>query len=104
MIALLKLMGGRARAFPLLVLIATTATPAAERAGDSDRPGGHEIEAASARALDWIETHRATPEDGGLPEARIQRVSGFADRDLVAGNPMAVRNNRIELILLRQVQ
>ncbi len=82
MIALLKLMGGRARAFPLLVLIATTATPAAERAGDSDRPGGHEIEAASARALDWIETHRATPEDGGLPDMIDEGVSFRVFRDL----------------------
>ncbi|MDJ0825785.1 MAG: flagellar motor protein MotB [Rhodobacter sp.] len=41
-------------------------------------------------------------QDGGLPERRIQRVSGFADRKPVAANPMAVRNNRIEMILLRQ--
>lgn len=32
---------------------------------------------------------------------RIERVSGFADRKLVAANPMAVRNNRVEIILLR---
>lgn len=32
---------------------------------------------------------------------RIERVSGFADRKPVAINPMAVRNNRIEIILLR---
>jgi len=39
--------------------------------------------------------------EGGLPEQRVQRVSGFADRKPSVGNPMAVRNNRIELILLR---
>ncbi|MCG6903862.1 MAG: flagellar motor protein MotB [Rhodobacter sp.] len=39
--------------------------------------------------------------DGGLPDGRVQRVSGFADRKPVAQNPMAPRNNRIELILLR---
>ncbi len=38
----------------------------------------------------------------GLPEEQVQRVSGFADRKPVASNPMAPRNNRIELILLRQ--
>jgi len=37
-----------------------------------------------------------------LPANRIQRVSGFADRKPAVSNPMAVRNNRIELILLRQ--
>jgi len=41
-------------------------------------------------------------DDGGLPQQRIQRVSGFADRKPAATNPMAVRNNRIELILLRK--
>lgn len=37
----------------------------------------------------------------GLNDARIQRITGFADRQLVVANPMSVRNNRIELILLR---
>lgn len=37
-----------------------------------------------------------------FPEKRIQRVSGFADRKPAAENPLAARNNRIELILLRQ--
>ncbi|WP_108485447.1 flagellar motor protein MotB [Oceaniglobus ichthyenteri] len=36
-----------------------------------------------------------------VDEKRIQRVSGFADRELVVRNPMSVRNNRVELILLR---
>lgn len=38
---------------------------------------------------------------GGLPDRRFERVSGFADRDPVTVNPTAVRNNRIEVILLR---
>ncbi len=37
----------------------------------------------------------------GLPEARVQRVTGFADRQPVTANPMAVRNNRLEVVLLR---
>ncbi len=39
--------------------------------------------------------------ESGLHIGRIQRVSGFADRKPAARNPMAVRNNRIEMILLR---
>ncbi len=39
--------------------------------------------------------------EAGLPPRRVQRISGFADRKPVADNPMAVRNNRIEMILLR---
>lgn len=39
--------------------------------------------------------------DSGLSPIRIQRVTGHADRTPAARNPMAIRNNRIELILLR---
>jgi len=38
----------------------------------------------------------------GLEGGRIQRVSGFADRKPAARNPMAMRNNRLEVILLRK--
>ncbi|QUS36010.1 flagellar motor protein MotB [Falsirhodobacter algicola] len=40
--------------------------------------------------------------EAGLPDSRISRVEGHADRMPVTGNPMAVRNNRIEVILLRR--
>ncbi|WP_099824784.1 flagellar motor protein MotB [Oceaniglobus indicus] len=39
---------------------------------------------------------------GPVPDARVHRVTGLADRERVTANPMAVRNNRIELILLRE--
>ena len=37
----------------------------------------------------------------GLKEERIQRVTGHADRKLTDPNPMAARNDRIEIIFLR---
>ena len=37
----------------------------------------------------------------GLKDVRMQRVSGFADRKPVAQNTLSIRNNRIEVILLR---
>lgn len=37
----------------------------------------------------------------GLDPARMQRVTGFADRKPVTANPAAPRNNRVEVILLR---
>ncbi len=40
-------------------------------------------------------------EDKGFSEQRLDRVSGHADRELSNSNPMAVRNNRIEVIFLR---
>jgi chemotaxis protein MotB len=38
--------------------------------------------------------------DVGLEEKRIVRVTGHADRELAVSNPLAVRNNRLEVILL----
>ena len=43
-------------------------------------------------------------ETAGLPKKRVQRVTGFADRKQVAGRPMDLRNNRLEIILLRNGQ
>lgn len=40
-------------------------------------------------------------QQGGYPGAKIERVTGFADRRPVTANPMADRNNRIEVTLLR---
>ncbi|WP_298921879.1 flagellar motor protein MotB [uncultured Roseobacter sp.] len=37
----------------------------------------------------------------GLNSDRVQRVTGHADRELVHRNPLATRNNRVEIILLR---
>ncbi len=44
---------------------------------------------------------RTMLEGAGVPAARMQRVTGFADRKPVLRNPMAPRNNRLEVILLR---
>jgi chemotaxis protein MotB len=38
----------------------------------------------------------------GMEEGRVQRVSGHADRKPVTANPMAARNNRLEIVLLRR--
>lgn len=47
------------------------------------------------------DTVRRMLEEGRVAPARVQRVTGHSDRAPAARNPMAVRNNRIELILLR---
>ncbi|MGV8988860.1 MAG: flagellar motor protein MotB [Cypionkella sp.] len=41
-------------------------------------------------------------ENAGTPTNRISRVSGHADRKPVTADPTAVRNNRIEVVLLRK--
>ena len=41
-------------------------------------------------------------EGGGFDPARLARVTGHADRRAADPNPMAVRNNRLEVIVLRQ--
>ena len=38
---------------------------------------------------------------GEVDEARFRRVTGHADRRPAVANPMAMRNDRLELILLR---
>ncbi|WP_171175488.1 flagellar motor protein MotB [Ruegeria sp. HKCCD8929] len=54
-------------------------------------------ELSTARA----EKTRNLLEGAGLKSERIQRVTGHADRKLADKNPMAARNNRIEVIFLR---
>ena len=45
---------------------------------------------------------RGLLEAAGTEPTRVQRISGFADRRPVAPDPMDVRNNRLEIVLLRQ--
>lgn len=55
-----------------------------------------DLSAARAQAM------RRLVAAAGLDEARVQRVTGFADRRPATADPMAVRNNRLEVILLRR--
>ncbi|MDC0116177.1 chemotaxis protein MotB [Octadecabacter sp.] len=41
---------------------------------------------------------------GTLDPLRISRLTGHGDRDLARGDPLSVRNNRIEITLLRTTQ
>lgn len=50
---------------------------------------------------DRAQAVRRLLETGGMPPERIHRVTGHADRELVTADPMALRNNRVEVILLR---
>lgn len=47
------------------------------------------------------DTVRRLMQDTGFSAARLQRITGYADRRPVTVDPMAVRNNRVEIILLR---
>ncbi|PZX06056.1 OmpA/MotB family protein [Celeribacter halophilus] len=40
-------------------------------------------------------------QESGTPPERIQRVTGYADRKPVVSNLMSTRNNRVEVVLLR---
>lgn len=53
---------------------------------------------SSARA----QAVRAALEATGLESQRMARVSGHADRKPATADPTAVRNNRIEVVLLRK--
>ncbi len=54
-----------------------------------------QLSAARANAM------RELIEAAGLAPERVQRVTGHADRKPVSSDPMAIRNNRIVLVLLR---
>ena len=53
---------------------------------------------ASAERADVV---REMLTDAGLAPKRMQRVTGFADRKPVSADPLSIRNNRMEIILLR---
>jgi chemotaxis protein MotB len=53
---------------------------------------------STARAL----ATRILLEQAGVDAARMQRVTGFADRKPATPDPAATRNNRLEVILLRR--
>ncbi len=51
---------------------------------------------------DRAATLRRLMVEAGTAERRIQRTTGFADRKPAVADPTANRNNRIEIVLLRQ--
>jgi chemotaxis protein MotB len=55
-----------------------------------------DLSASRAQAM------RAMLERAGIGADRMQRISGFADRKPATTDPAAIRNNRIEIILLRR--
>ena len=55
------------------------------------------------RSADQATIMRLLLEEAGISPNRIKRVTGHADREPAAArNPMAIRNNRLEIILLRE--
>ena len=55
-----------------------------------------DLSAARAQAM------RALMAGAGLPDSRMARVTGMADRKPVTADATALRNNRLEIILLRK--
>jgi len=54
-----------------------------------------EMSAARANVM------RILLKEAGMNEFRIKRVTGHADREPTSSDPMSVRNNRLEIVLLR---
>lgn len=53
-------------------------------------------------SADRAQAFRGLIESAGLASGRMQRISGYSDRISVTPNPTDVRNNRLEVILLRK--
>lgn len=58
----------------------------------------HVWDMSAARA----DAMRQLLEDAGMAQSRINRITGHADREPSDDNPMARRNDRLEIILLRE--
>ena len=56
------------------------------------------------QSLQRASTTRKLLQDNNISAERIQRVTGHADRSRVVDDPMSVRNNRVEIILLRDIR
>ena len=100
---------GTASPTPLLEDIARLIAESARTVENGIAIGGH-VQAQPivvAESSTWkMSQDQATEmrkllEDFGVPEPRIQRVTGHADRERIVSNPMAVRNNRLEIVFLR---
>jgi chemotaxis protein MotB len=53
-------------------------------------------------SADRAQVFRSLLEGAGLQPERMQRVTGFADRVPATSDPLAIRNNRLEVVLLRK--
>lgn len=53
-------------------------------------------------STDRAQAIRALLQAAGLPPERMQRIGGFSDRKPATADPSALRNNRIEIVLLRR--
>ncbi|MBA3909773.1 MAG: chemotaxis protein MotB [Rhodobacter sp.] len=53
-------------------------------------------------SADRAQSARVMLETAGIAPERMQRIGGFADRKPATSDPAALRNNRIEIILLRR--
>jgi chemotaxis protein MotB len=95
---------------PLAVLLAQVIAETFDRVSNAVAVNGHvrsypvtlrnnpvwELSAARAQTM------RTLLESGGLAPERVRRVTGHADRRHATVDPLAVRNNRIEVVLLRR--
>lgn len=95
---------------PLLESLATVIFDVARTVTNKVAVGGH-VPANPIVAMEspvWelsaqqATTMRRLLEDAGMRSKRIQRVTGHADREQSISNPMALRNNRLEVIMLRE--
>ena len=101
--------GETATPTPLLQDLVTIITGITKTVSNEIAIGGHvrSTPIVLAESPVWeLSAERATRlrlllQEAGEPPRRIQRVTGHADRELVVRDPMAARNNRVEIVLLR---
>lgn len=90
-----ELAGVVARVFALV------GNPVAVTGHTSARPEVLRVNPVWGLSLSRGQSMRQLLEAAGLDARRFRRLTGYADRMPAVPNPMAARNNRIELVLLR---
>lgn len=95
---------------PLLRNLATLIAKTAETVTNKVAVGGHVAAQPIVLALNPVwdnstaraDVMRQLLQGAGISYQRMQRVTGFADRQPAVKNPMALRNNRLEIVFLRK--
>ena len=89
----------------LATLVATTAQTVTNGIAIGGHVRARPVVLAQSRVWEQSEARasltRVLLQDAGVAPARMQRVTGHADREPVMQDTMARRNNRVEIVLLR---
>lgn len=87
---------------PIIEALSVVVNDIAIQGHVASRPVVLRSRAPWTEAVERADHVRELLEDQGLEPSRSRRVTGFGDTVPVTSDPMAIRNNRIEIVVLRE--